>query len=107
MSNTVAFSFPDSMHYRLLLSGQSFESQTKLMQSDQYFFCHSNTTPRAGQEGADKLDFWQFGCIDHRVLFLQIPPPCALVIVGAAVSLCIAMRGTEVVSTSKAQGKRT
>lgn len=85
--------------------GPIFWSQAKRMQSKQCFFCQYNRISRAARTVGrrEELNFRQFWCFHHRVCLLQEPPPCALVIIGAAVSLCIAMRCTEVVSTSRAQ----
>lgn len=45
-------------------------------------------------------DFGKLWCTNDGIGLLQIPPPRTLVVVGAGVSLCVAVCCTEVVSTS-------
>lgn len=45
------------------------------------------------------LDLRQLGSTDERVGLLEKPPSGTLVVIGAVVRLCVAVGGTEVVTT--------
>lgn len=83
---------------KCLLSARSYSAKISSVQSLNTWVVQIVPNDRRGKWG---LDLRQLGSTDKRVGLLQKSPSGTFVVIRTVVRLCVAVRGTEVMTTSE------